>query len=116
MSRKPYEPNEKDRNIVRIAKCLEGCKEANIAKMLQIDVKTLKKYYSEELDLGKHELNRNMAVALYKNGIAGNVVAQIFWLKSRGGWKEKDQNDTVGEDLEPTTVITKSAKVKKKAK
>jgi hypothetical protein len=99
MAQKAYEPTDKDRNIVKIAKAA-GCKEESIAKMLSIDLKTLKKYYRDDLDHGTDELTRNVAGALYKNAIGGNVTAQIFWLKTRAGWRETEIHEQA--ELLPT--------------
>jgi len=32
-----------------------------------------------------------MREAIYKAGIQGNIIAQIFWLKNRDGWADKQQ-------------------------
>ena len=53
-----------------------------------IGVAALRKHFREELDAAKIRANAGMAAALYKSGMGGNVTAQIFWLKTRLGWKE----------------------------
>jgi hypothetical protein len=32
-----------------------------------------------------------MREAIYKAGLQGNIIAQIFWLKNRDGWADKQQ-------------------------
>jgi uncharacterized protein YjcR len=60
-----------------------GIPEADIAKVLGIDAKTLRKWCREELDLGATKANAQVAGFLFSNGRSGNVSAQIFWLKTR---------------------------------
>ena len=35
-----------------------------------------------------------MASSLFQNGIKGNVTAQIFYLKTQGGWREVEHTVT----------------------
>ena len=68
-----------------------GLTQEQIAKILNIAESTLKKYFREELDNG--EAKANSAVAQNLFGIAtsreqGSVAAAIFWMKTRGKWKE----------------------------
>jgi hypothetical protein len=44
--------------------------------------------FRDDLDRGIAEANATMAGYLFANGKAGNVIAQIFWLKTRGHWRE----------------------------
>lgn len=60
----------------------------DIAKVVGIGRSTLDKYYREELDRAETIANAKVAGFLYKNAEAGNVTAQIFWLKTRARWKE----------------------------
>jgi hypothetical protein len=62
-----------------------------IGNFLNIDEKTLRKFFRRELDIGPTEANLRVANALYKNATTnGNVTAQIFWMKSRMGWRDRD--------------------------
>ena len=65
-----------------------GIPEADIAQVIGIDPKTLRKYYREELDLGEAKANAQVAGFLFAAAKGGNVTAQIFWLKTRARWKE----------------------------
>ena len=49
---------------------------------------TVAKHYRKELDLSAAEANAEVANSLYQNAVNGQVAAQIFWCKSRLGWKE----------------------------
>ena len=65
-----------------------GIPETDIAAVLKLDPKTLRKHYREELDLGHTKANPQVAGFLFNAAKSGNVTAQIFWLKTRARWKE----------------------------
>lgn len=65
-----------------------GIPEPDIARVVGIDPKTLRKYYRDELDLGSTKANAQVAGFLFSAARNGNVTAQIFWLKTRARWKE----------------------------
>jgi hypothetical protein len=65
-----------------------GIPEINIARVVGIDPKTLRKHYRDELDLGETKANAQVAGFLFNAAKNGNVTAQIFWLKTRARWKE----------------------------
>ena len=62
--------------------------EIDIAPVLGIDPKTLRKHYRDELDLGETKANAQVAGFLFNSARSGNVTAQIFWLKTRARWRE----------------------------
>lgn len=98
---KPYnsrhEPTEQTRGQVRKL-VIAGIPHVVIADVLGVAKKTLQKYYDEELKFGRVQADSNMAAALYQSGIRGNVAAQIFWCKTRLGWKERDALELSGPD------------------
>lgn len=56
---------------------------------------TLRKYFKKEIDQGRLKANAKVANSLYRNATEssdknphGNIIAQIFWLKARAGWRE----------------------------
>ena len=66
-----------------------GITQAEIARMLKIDEKTLRLHFRDELDTGMTQANTRVAQALYTNAVKhNNVAAQIWWTKARMGWKE----------------------------
>lgn len=85
---KKHEPTAETRSNVK-ALASVGATQEHIAIYLDIDVKTLRKHYRRELDTALILANSNVAKSLYKNANDGNVTAQIFWLKTKGGWSEK---------------------------
>src|SRR5688500_9198074 len=100
MSRKPHLPTDPSRQMV---KGLIGCgfKVDDVAKMLAIDPKTLRKHYPAELDTGHLTANAAVAQSLFKKATAGtgkdSVTAAIFWLKARAGWRDKIDIEHSGE-------------------
>lgn len=76
-----------------------GIGQIEIARLLVMDVKTLRKYFRDELDTGSTRANTLMAEALWKNGVRhNNVQAQIWWTKARMGWKDQTQVNVGGAD------------------
>ena len=68
-----------------------GVPEADIACVLDLDPKTLRKHYRSELDKGHIKATTKVAENLYRKAIGEGreaVTAAIFWLKTRAGWKE----------------------------
>jgi hypothetical protein len=65
-----------------------GIPESDIARVVGVDPKTLRKHYREELDLGETKGNAQVAGFLFNAAKNGNVTAQIFWLKTRAKWRE----------------------------
>jgi hypothetical protein len=68
-----------------------GVPEADIARVVGIDAKTLRKHYREELDTGHIKANSRIAESLYRKALGDgpqSVTAAIFWLKTRAHWKE----------------------------
>src|ERR1051325_843098 len=87
MSRPAYKPDDAHRRQVE-AMAAYGIPEPDIARVVGIDPKTLRKYYRDELDLGATKANAQVAGFLFNSARNGNVSAQIFWLKTRASGKE----------------------------
>ena len=58
------------------------------AKAIGVNSKTLRKYFKKELQVGRNRAHAEIAGALYKRALDGNVPAQIFYLKTQAGWRE----------------------------
>ena len=87
MSRRAHQPDPAVRRQVE-AMAAYGIPEADIAMVVGIDPKTLRKHYRDELDFGQTKANAQVAGFLFNSARTGNVTAQIFWLKTRAHWKE----------------------------
>lgn len=73
-----------------------GVRQDEIALYLDIDPKTLRSHYREQLDKGTVKANVAVARSLHKQAVEGNVAAAIFWLKSRAGFREKHEVEVSG--------------------
>ena len=90
-----YEPNDKDRAVVK-ALAAYGVPQEQIGARIGISHVTLRKYYQSELDLSAMEANAKVAETLYAcavNPDPRHNGARFFWLKTRAGWRETDQHD-----------------------
>ena len=88
LGRKPYQPTDKDRTQIKIM-ATAGIQQSIIARVMGITGPTLRKYFKEELETSMHLANAQVAAALFESAVkTKNVTAQIFWLKTRAGWKE----------------------------
>ena len=87
----------------------DGLTDEQIAHNCGITAKTLyewKNKYSdirEALKKGKEIVDFQVTNALLDAALAGNVAAQIFWLKNRRGWSDKPREAPA--DDEKVTVI-----------
>jgi hypothetical protein len=87
MGRKSHTPDPALRRQVETLAAY-GIPETDIARVVSIDPKTLRKHYREELDLCSTKANAQVAGFLFNSAKNGNVSAQIFWLKTRAKWRE----------------------------
>jgi len=86
-----------------------GVPQEAIAGYLDIDAKTLRKHFRAELDHGSLEANVKVAQTLFSMAtVDRNVAAAIFWMKARGGWREKNALDTDGNPVHPLTLIIRT--------
>jgi hypothetical protein len=84
----PYYPDDKTRRQVQ-AMVQYGVPVLQISKVVGIGKVTLEKYYRREIDIGHVQANAKVAESLFQNAVKhNNVAAQIFWCKTRMGWKE----------------------------
>lgn len=93
--RPQFKPTQKQRGLVEgMAAC--GTPQKDIAIVVGIDAKTLRKHFREELDTAMIRANAKVAASLYDMATTGkNVAAAIFWTKVRNKWSERhvfDQN------------------------
>ena len=82
-----YAPSKKDRVFVQTLSSL-GMPQQSIARKLGIAINTLRTHFEEELAMALDDKNVEVAKALFTNATrSGNVTAQIFWLRTRAGWR-----------------------------
>src|SRR5205085_6386008 len=87
MGRRSHKPDAASRRQVE-AMAAYGIPEIDIARVVGVDPKTLRKHYRDELDMGETKANAQVAGFLFNSARSGNVSAQIFWLKTRARWRE----------------------------
>jgi hypothetical protein len=98
MGRRAHKPDPVSRRQVE-AMAAYGIPETDIARVAGIDPKTLRKHYRDELDTGHIKANAKVAEFLFRKATtegAQCVTAAIFWLKTRGGWRESPQDHRLG--------------------
>ena len=85
-----------------------GIAQEDIAKVIGIDPKTLRKHYRAVLDTAMIKADAAVGGALYKKAVNGDTTAQIFWAKTRMGWKEtiKNENQQLDENGNPVSVTS----------
>lgn len=103
--RPPHLPSEKTRQEVS-ALTAYGIRQEEIAKLLNIAEKTMRKHYKNEIEIGSTIANAKVAESLFSMATKGkNVAAAIFWAKARMGWSEKVQHEHTGKDGNPIEIV-----------
>jgi hypothetical protein len=90
--RRRYSPTPKERAQVKTMAGL-GVTHDGICAVIGITAPTLRKYFRHELDTGQHEANAQVAASLFRQAthpVKPNVIAGIFWMKVRAGWRDHD--------------------------
>jgi len=107
MGRRAHVPEPAGRRQVE-AMAAYGVPEADIARVIGIDPKTLRKHYRDELDTGSIKANSRIAESLYRKAMGDgpqSVTACIFWLKTRARWKETMLDEQAAASERPTVII-----------
>jgi DNA-binding Lrp family transcriptional regulator len=106
MARKAFALNDAVRERVRYLAGV-GLRQNDIAKMVGCSPKTLRKRLRDDLDRGVAEANATVSGYLFASAKAGNVAAQIFWLKTRAHWREQIAPDdpVPGSDAEANSPV-----------
>ena len=107
MSRRPHEPSKESRQLVQLHSTI-GTPQNVIADIIGIDDKTLRLYYREELDQAMARANASVGGALFNKATKGDTAAMIFWMKTRAGWREKQEIDMTSNGG-PLTIQWKNA-------
>ena len=84
---KKHSPTDATRQTVQLHATI-GTPQDVIARVLGIDAKTLRLHYRDELDLATARANATIGGALFNKAKNGDTAAQIFWMKTRAGWKD----------------------------
>jgi len=92
---KAHKPTNESRKTVESTSGL-GLPHEQIALLIGIDDKTLRKYYREELDLGKAKANGQIAKTLYSKAVGGDTTSLIWWTKTQMKWAETQKHELTG--------------------
>jgi hypothetical protein len=89
MPRPKFKPTEEQRRMVKSMSAY-GVRQEDIGKVVGLrSPKTLRKHFREELTQGSINAVARVGQTLYQMATSGkHVVATIFFLKSRGGWRD----------------------------
>jgi hypothetical protein len=85
-----------------------GISEEDIALMIGIDPKTLRKHYRRELDTGHVKANAKISSNLFRmaSGSGREAAAcAIFWCKTRMGWRERFDHEHAGPGGGPVRIV-----------
>jgi len=107
-----HEPTDATRQAVQLHSTV-GTPQDVIADILGIDAKTLRKHYREELDQASAKANATVGGALFNKAKNGDTAAMIFWMKTRAGWRERQDFNHISEDgsMTPTTIVLQAAEM-----
>lgn len=107
----PHEPTRATRELVQLH-TMVGTRQEVIADIIDIDPKTLRKYYRKELDQSKAKANATIGGALFNKAKSGDTAAMIFWMKTQAGWKETNVNEITNPDGSLTPAASQDAVLK----
>jgi hypothetical protein len=90
-----FQPTKEQRQLVEMAVAV-GIPQAQIQTLIRhqsgkpITQHTLSKHFGEEIQNATAKATIKVGASLYHNAVVeNNVAAQIFWLKTRAGWRER---------------------------
>lgn len=92
LGRPPFAPTREQRDLVEEMAGF-GVPFDDIARLIGCSAPTLRKYFEDELAAGTAKANLKVARTMYNRAIdekggRDSVIAGIFWLKCRAGWRE----------------------------
>ena len=93
----PHIPTAETRQIVQLHATI-GTPHDMIARVVGIDPKTMRKWYRDELDLAHARANAAIGGALFNKAKNGDTAAQIFWMKTRAGFRETSTHNHTSSD------------------
>ena len=89
----PFLPTDTDRSMVSVMAAV-GVPHENIASIIGpkgIAVKTLRKHFAHELEIGKTKLDGICVSGIARAMQSGQAWALCFWAKTRMGWRERSE-------------------------
>lgn len=89
---------------------LLGATVEDIGPLLGVTGRTIRTWkrkhpeFAEAIEEGNRHADAKVAGALFRNALEGNVVAQIFWMKNRQGWRDRQDMSVAGANGGPLEV------------
>ena len=108
-----FEPSAAQRRVVGEMVSF-GIPQPNIASVVGVDAKTLRKYFSDEIENGTTRAITKVARSLFRTACGtgpGAITAAIFFLKTRAGWKETAVHEHGGIGGGPIIIIGPDTKL-----
>lgn len=105
---KPYVPSDADRQRVRLM-AVAGIVQEDIARVIGIPERTMRRHFREELDLALIEANAKVAGNLFMMATGprnekATAQAAIWWTKARMGWRDTTRVEQTGADGGPLQI------------
>jgi hypothetical protein len=107
MGRRAHQPDPSQRKQVETMAGL-GITEPDIALLLEIDPKTLRKHYRRELEIGHVKANAKISSNLFRMASGSGreaATCAIFWCKTRLGWRERFDHEHAGQGGGPLQIV-----------
>ena len=104
--RPAFRPTAEQRRTVE-SMTAYGIPQVDIGRVVGIDDETFRKHFREEIDTGVARANTRVAAFLFETATgqrgegSAAVTAAIFWMKTRGRWKEITGIEYAGKDGGP---------------
>ena len=102
-------PTDESKRMVESTSGL-GLPHEQIAILVGIDDKTLRKHYRAELDMGKAKANGQIAKTLFSKATSGDTTALIWWTKTQMRWAETVKQEFTGADGQDLVIKWASGK------
>jgi hypothetical protein len=104
MPRHQHKPTDEQRQQARLLSGY-GIPQEQIATMLRLDAKTLRRHYRRELDLGVVQANAAVVQSLYTMAVRDKIpAAAIWWTKARMGWRGTTDLNVGGQQDNPVAI------------
>jgi predicted ArsR family transcriptional regulator len=105
MPRPSFRPTSEQQRIVKSMAAL-GTRHEDIATILEITPKTLRKHFRQELTRGAIEANAKVGQTLFAMATSGrNTAATIYWERTRGTRRGRDRETDTGPMAPPQIII-----------
>lgn len=98
LGRPPHVRNEVLASKVKLLSAM-GLTSVEIGLVIELSAPTVTKYYRRECEVGALEAHAAVAQSLYRaatDKLKPNVIACIFYLKCRAGWREDGDSGNLG--------------------